>query len=133
MVCNAKRARLSPTSRPVDTERNNLVDEVSCDYNVIMKTAGVREFKAHLSGYLREVAAGETLLVTDRGRVIAEVRPPGAVERLADPAQARYAQLVDRGTVRPAPTGDDRSWTEWPGLGAPKGSARAVLDAERGE
>jgi antitoxin (DNA-binding transcriptional repressor) of toxin-antitoxin stability system len=41
------------------------------------KTAGVREFRARLSEYLREVKRGETVLLTDRGQVIAEVSPPG--------------------------------------------------------
>jgi antitoxin (DNA-binding transcriptional repressor) of toxin-antitoxin stability system len=98
-----------------------------------MKTAGVRELKAHLSALLREVASGETLLVTDRGRVVAELRPPGAAERLISPADARYAALVERGTIQPAAGDDDRSWAEWRGLGARRGTASAVLDAERGE
>ncbi|MHC4236478.1 MAG: type II toxin-antitoxin system Phd/YefM family antitoxin, partial [Planctomycetota bacterium] len=42
-----------------------------------MKAVGVRELKAHLSRYLREVQAGEVILVTDRGRVVAELRVPG--------------------------------------------------------
>ena len=37
-----------------------------------MKTAGVRDLKTHLSGYLRDVARGDVVLVTDRGRVVAE-------------------------------------------------------------
>jgi antitoxin (DNA-binding transcriptional repressor) of toxin-antitoxin stability system len=98
-----------------------------------MKVAGVRELKAHLSAFLREVAAGETLLVTDRGRVVAEMRPPGAVDRVAAPALARYAKLVDAGTIVPAVAADDRSWSDWHGVGAPRGTARSVLDAEREE
>lgn len=98
-----------------------------------MKTAGVRDFKAHLSGYLREVAAGETLLVTDRGRVVAEVRPPGGAPRLVDPVAARYAEMVERGAIRPATGAEDRSWAAFAGLGAPRGTAQAVLDAERDE
>jgi len=59
-----------------------------------MKTAGVREIKAHLSGYLREVAHGEVVLVTDRGRVVAELRPFAAADREASPMDSRYRQLV---------------------------------------
>jgi len=110
-----------------------LDDVVSCDYNDNMKTAGIRELKAHLSAYLREVAAGEVVLVADRGRVVAELRPPGSAERLGDPASVRYAELVDKGVIVPAAGDADRSWSEWSGLGAARGTASAILDAERGE
>ena len=33
-----------------------------------MKAVGIRELKAYLSRFLREVASGEVVLVTDRGR-----------------------------------------------------------------
>ena len=41
-----------------------------------MKTVGVRELKNRLSEYLRQVRSGESVLVTDRGEVIAEFSPP---------------------------------------------------------
>jgi prevent-host-death family protein len=44
----------------------------------------IRELKARLSDYLEQVAGGETILVTNRGRVVAQVVPPpraGAVEQ----------------------------------------------------
>jgi antitoxin (DNA-binding transcriptional repressor) of toxin-antitoxin stability system len=41
-----------------------------------MKAVAVRELKNRLSAYLREVARGEVVLVTDRGRVVAELRRP---------------------------------------------------------
>jgi antitoxin (DNA-binding transcriptional repressor) of toxin-antitoxin stability system len=42
-----------------------------------MKTVGVRELKNRLSEYLRQVRSGQSVLVTDRGEVIAEFSPPG--------------------------------------------------------
>ncbi|MGB6992764.1 MAG: type II toxin-antitoxin system prevent-host-death family antitoxin, partial [Thermoanaerobaculia bacterium] len=39
-----------------------------------MRAVGVRELKNRLSEYLRLVRSGEDVLVTDRGRVIAELR-----------------------------------------------------------
>jgi antitoxin (DNA-binding transcriptional repressor) of toxin-antitoxin stability system len=42
-----------------------------------MKTVGVRELKNRLSEYIRHVRSGEGVLVTDRGEVVAEIRPPG--------------------------------------------------------
>jgi antitoxin (DNA-binding transcriptional repressor) of toxin-antitoxin stability system len=42
-----------------------------------MKTVGVRELKNRLSEYIRQVRAGEGVLVTDRGQVVAELTAPG--------------------------------------------------------
>jgi antitoxin (DNA-binding transcriptional repressor) of toxin-antitoxin stability system len=42
-----------------------------------MKTVGVRDLKNRLSEYIRHVRAGESVLVTDRGQVVAELSPPG--------------------------------------------------------
>jgi prevent-host-death family protein len=42
-----------------------------------MKTVGVRELKNRLSEYLRQVRSGASVLVTDRGEVVAELTPPG--------------------------------------------------------
>ena len=43
-----------------------------------METVGIRELKNRLSAYVRKVEAGDVVLVTDRGRVVAELVPPGA-------------------------------------------------------
>jgi antitoxin (DNA-binding transcriptional repressor) of toxin-antitoxin stability system len=98
-----------------------------------MKTAGIRELKAHLSSYLQGVQRGEALLITDRGRVVAEVRPPGAGAPVTDLEAHRRALVVEKGVLRPAPAPEERSWATFSGLGLPKGSAQAILDAERGE
>ena len=63
-----------------------------------MKTVGIRELKNRLSEYLRQVRAGESLLVTDRGEVVAEFSPPG--RNLADPSvPAALRRLVTRGIL----------------------------------
>ena len=41
-----------------------------------MASVGVRELKNRLSQYLRRVADGERITVTDRGRPIAVISPP---------------------------------------------------------
>jgi prevent-host-death family protein len=67
-----------------------------------MRAAGVREVKNKLSEYLRLVAQGETVLVTDHGRVVAQLAPPPlhgtpaltedeALERLAAAGKIRLA------------------------------------------
>lgn len=40
-----------------------------------MKTIGVRELRQNASQYLKEVAAGESIEITDRGRPIARLVP----------------------------------------------------------
>lgn len=42
-----------------------------------MRCVGLRELKDHLAEYVRDVRAGEAVLVTDRGTVVAELIPPG--------------------------------------------------------
>ena len=41
-----------------------------------MKTVGLKVLKNKLSEYVRIAAGGETVLVTDRDRVVAELVPP---------------------------------------------------------
>jgi antitoxin (DNA-binding transcriptional repressor) of toxin-antitoxin stability system len=41
-----------------------------------MRTVGIRDLKSQLSQYLRLVKAGETVLVTEHNRVIAEIALP---------------------------------------------------------
>jgi antitoxin (DNA-binding transcriptional repressor) of toxin-antitoxin stability system len=98
-----------------------------------VKTAGVRDLKAHLSSYLREVAQGEVVLVTDRGRVVAELRPPGASEAALTQDELRYRKLVDRGLVIPAAAPGSIRWEDLPRVKLRRGTARELLDAEREE
>jgi prevent-host-death family protein len=56
---------------------------------------GVRELKTRLGAYLRQVRQGRTLVVTDRGDPIAELRPLGT----GTDAQAVLATLDAVGAV----------------------------------
>lgn len=66
-----------------------------------MRSVGIKVLKNKLSEYVRIAAAGETVLVTDRDRVVAELGPPspGRAERLVD---ARLAEAVRRGWLHPS-------------------------------
>ena len=64
-----------------------------------MRTVGLKILKNKLSEYIRMVEAGETVLVTDRDRVVAELRPPHERGPLASDAQ--LAELVRRGVLAP--------------------------------
>jgi antitoxin (DNA-binding transcriptional repressor) of toxin-antitoxin stability system len=63
-----------------------------------MKSVGIRELKNKLSDYVRQVRSGETILVTDRGEVVAEINPPGQgnVDRSFPPG---LIELARRGLV----------------------------------
>ena len=65
-----------------------------------MRAVGLKTLKNRLSEYVRLVANGETVLVTDRDRVVAELTPPsaGRSELLAD---AMLAEALRRGWVTP--------------------------------
>jgi antitoxin (DNA-binding transcriptional repressor) of toxin-antitoxin stability system len=65
-----------------------------------MRAVGIKELKNRLSEYVRLAAGGETVLVTDRDRVVAEIGPPQA-GRSAQPADALLAEAVREGWVTP--------------------------------
>ncbi len=77
------------------------VDEVATrSYITAVRAVGIKELKNRLSEYVRLASAGETVLVTDRDRVVAEIVPPryGRAETLAD---ARLAEAVRKGWMAP--------------------------------
>ncbi len=65
-----------------------------------MRAVGIKVLKNKLSEYVRLAASGETILVTDRDRVVAELGPPrdGRSPLLAD---AQLAEAVRRGWITP--------------------------------
>lgn len=60
------------------------------------KAVGVRELKTRLGTYLRQVREGETLIVTDRGEPIAELRP---IASQASGEEAILEKLVALGAL----------------------------------
>lgn len=66
-----------------------------------MRAVGIKVLKDKLSEYLRAVAFGETIVVTDRGRVVAELVPP-RVHDDASSAEQELARLVRDGLLQPA-------------------------------
>ena len=94
-----------------------------------MKAVAVRELKNRLSAYLREVAAGEIVLVTDRGRVVAELRRPSA-ELERPPVERALARLEGEGSLVPGLPQEPAAYRETR-VRIDTPSAR-LLDAERG-
>ena len=60
-----------------------------------MRTVGLKLLKNRLSEYIRLVNGGETVLVTDRDRVVAELRPPQGRGPLT--SDALLAEAMRRG------------------------------------
>lgn len=65
-----------------------------------MKAVNLRELKNRLGGYVREVRAGEVILVTDRGQVVAELRPPLHDTRAVSSVERALDRLAREGKVR---------------------------------
>lgn len=96
-----------------------------------MRTIGIRELKARLSQVLREVQQGDPVLVTDRGRVVAELRLPDATAWAGTSPSTALARLAAAGHLRLAePTPDPYPVSP---IRSPAGLSRELLAQERGE
>jgi antitoxin (DNA-binding transcriptional repressor) of toxin-antitoxin stability system len=97
-----------------------------------MIAVGVRELKNRLSEYLRLVRAGEAVLVTDRGEVVAELRQPRDDGERSD-LPAGLIELARRGLAtlpESKPEGVDL-YPRLPRL-VDDGTVQRILDQERG-
>jgi antitoxin (DNA-binding transcriptional repressor) of toxin-antitoxin stability system len=97
-----------------------------------MRTVGLRELKNSLSEYVRCVRKGETLLVTDRGEVVAQMGPPqpSNVDRTIHPG---LLELARRGLLRlPTRKNDPSLYRRKRGILKPEEIAE-LLDWTRGE
>jgi antitoxin (DNA-binding transcriptional repressor) of toxin-antitoxin stability system len=65
-----------------------------------MRAIGIKTLKNRLSEYIRLAAGGETVLVTDRDRVVAELGPPQA-GRAGALQDAALAEAVRQGWLTP--------------------------------
>lgn len=64
-----------------------------------MRAVGLKVLKNKLSEYVRLAAGGETVLVTDRDRVVAELGPPR--QRGPGVADALLADVLRKGWLSP--------------------------------
>ncbi len=68
-----------------------------------MRKVGLKVLKNKLSEYVRLAAAGETIVITDRNRIVAEIVPP------RPEPESVIERGVREGWIRPAVRGAD-----WP-------------------
>ena len=79
----------------------SLTKVASRSYLLLMRAVGLKVLKNKLSEYVRLVASGETVLVTDRDRVVAELVPP-RTERGTSATDALLAEDIRKGLITPA-------------------------------
>ena len=98
-----------------------------------MKVVGIKQLKARLSEYVRLAKAGETVLVTERDEVVAELRPARRQAPVAERLEELLEALAASGEITRAaqPKGDRTLRSR--GLGLPSGTAQALLDELREE
>ena len=65
-----------------------------------MRAVGIKTLKNKLSEYVRLAAGGETILITDRDRVVAELTGPH-VGRAEYPSDSLLADAVRKGWLTP--------------------------------
>lgn len=96
-----------------------------------MRAAGVRELKNRLSAFLRDVQTGESVLITDRGEVIAQICPPGAHPARPD-VPAGLQALAQRGLATIGLPNDPAVYKKFRRALKP-GRMAALLNEERGD
>ena len=97
-----------------------------------MKAVGIKELKARLSEFVRLVKSGETVLVTERDEVVAELRPARR-QRPRDNLEDVLEDLAASGHMTRSAL-PKKNWT-WKarGLGLPSGTAQDILDEIRSD
>ncbi len=60
---------------------------------MIQMTVGIRELRAQLSSYLRQVKAGATVVITERGKAVGRIVP------IKPPVEAQGQELLQAGLV----------------------------------
>ena len=80
-----------------------------------MRSVGIKILKNKLSEYIRLVASGETILVTDRDRIVAELTAPREF-RSPILADAMLSELVRTGLLQPPTLSTDTPLPETKGV-----------------
>ena len=96
-----------------------------------MAAVGLRELKNQLSRYVQRVRSGETVFITDRGEVVAELSPPRKTSSTGE-AITTLEEMRRKGLLH---GGGLNKPSLYPvlGRGLKHSSALQLLDAERGD
>jgi prevent-host-death family protein len=108
------------------TPRAKKVLEQCATFVYMSDTVGIRELRQNLSAYLRQVEAGQRLIVTERNRPVAELVPVGR-------HQPGLSRLVAEGRVVPPARAEPLDFSPIPLRGdRPATRALEVVRGERG-
>ncbi|MDH3404426.1 MAG: prevent-host-death protein [Acidobacteriota bacterium] len=98
-----------------------------------MKAVGIKQLKARLSEYVRLARAGETVLVSDRDEVVAELGPPRHQRADDGSVDAVLDRLAERGCLtRSSRPKEGFVWSP-PSLGLSPEAAGELLAELRGD
>ncbi len=90
---------------------------------------GIRELKNNLSQYIRRIEAGERVVVTAHGRVVAELVRPSADSQ---GRTSQIEQMIASGVITP-PQEDGDPLEGSPDIRLPAGTAASLIDGDRDE
>jgi antitoxin (DNA-binding transcriptional repressor) of toxin-antitoxin stability system len=99
-----------------------------------MTSVSIRQLERNLSPYIRRLKQGETIAVTDRGRIVAELRLPANAPVALSPRHERYTRLVAAGIIQPAVARGD-PLADWPSareVELPPGALADLIGDDRG-
>lgn len=96
-----------------------------------MRVVGIRELKNRLSEYIRLTRAGERLLVSDRGVIVAELREPGTIY-LVPGISPGLARLIEQKRVSMGAANSPELYPRLTPL-LPDEEVSILLDEERGD
>ena len=96
-----------------------------------MLSVGIKTLNKHLREYVRLAASRETILVTHRNRVVAELKAPRPAGNLG-PTDVFLADAVSKGWLRPPLLHSDGAPPESIPM-APLGELLEELDADRND
>ncbi len=101
-----------------------------------MLRTSITELKRSLSAYLRDVKAGEEVLITDRGRPIARLVPVDQADSSFDQADSMEEHLADlerRGLIKRGTGKLPEGFWDMPRPADPKGLVREAVSLDREE
>ena len=94
-----------------------------------MQTASITQLKNSLSAYLRDVRAGEEVLITDRGRPIARLAPFSRFDSMEE----HLEELERRGLLKRGTGRLPEDFWDMPRMEDPDGLVRKALSLDREE
>jgi antitoxin (DNA-binding transcriptional repressor) of toxin-antitoxin stability system len=98
----------------------------------MVKTTNIRALKDRLSAFLRDVQRGDVILVTDRGRVVAEIRLPTVEAPATGVVAGKLRRLATEGVVKLGLPNRAAAYRK-PGISLPDKVVEDALGWTRGE